>query len=178
MAMSNAAVTIVGRAGTHPQLSVGMTGDRVNFRVVANERWFDKATERWVDGDEFGVTVVCWKALASAVLNGVRKGDPVVVSGRILTRRFEKNGATQYFTEVKADFVGMDLAKLGSRFTRNQLEPRDPAEPAASGNPTPPDSLSVDGEPVEPTGEEDFDAEWDAETGGTSGRDEELVSVE
>ena len=114
MSMNAASVTLVGRAAAHPQVSVGSTGDRVSFRVVATERYFDKALNDWVSGDEFGVTVVCWRTLGTAVLTTVRKGDPVIVSGRIATRRFEKNGTTQYFTEVKADFVGLDVAKAGS----------------------------------------------------------------
>jgi single-strand DNA-binding protein len=123
MSRDVASVTIVGRAGNNPQVTVGTTGERVNFRVIATERRFDKALDDFVDGDQFGVTVVCWKTLAAAVLSSVRKGDPVLVSGRIATRRFEKNGVTQYFTEVKADFVGLDVAKSASRFTRKPIEP-------------------------------------------------------
>ncbi|MET0965985.1 MAG: single-stranded DNA-binding protein, partial [Nakamurella sp.] len=103
MSRDVASVNIVGRAGNNPQVTVGATGERVNFRVIATERRFDKALDDFVDGDQFGVNVVCWKSLAAAVLSSVRKGDPVLVSGRIATRRFEKNGVTQYFTEVKAD---------------------------------------------------------------------------
>ena len=100
--------------------------------MVATERRFDRTADDWVDGDEFGVTVVCWRTMATAVLNTVRKGDPVVIVGRIITRRFERDGVTQYFTEVKADFVGLDVAKAGTRFTRNPLEPRPAEEPTGS----------------------------------------------
>lgn len=120
--MSHAAsVTLVGRVGTNPQLSSGATGDRVTFRVVATERRFDRAGQEWVDGDEFGVSVLCWRALATAVLGVVRKGDPVVVTGRISTRRFvDKAGVTQFFTEVKADTIGLDVGKVGNRIARRQ----------------------------------------------------------
>jgi single-strand DNA-binding protein len=183
MSRDVASVTIVGRAGTHPQLSVGLTGDRVSFRVVATERRFDRAADDWVDGDEFGVTVVCWRTMATAVLNTVRKGDPVVIMGRIATRRFERDGATQYFTEVKADFIGLDVAKAGTRFTRNPLEPRPAEEPigslggseqeTANGSPGPgPDD-------EQPTREaEEFRAQWEAENGASDGRDGELVSID
>ena len=93
MSRDAAAVTLVGRAGTHPQIS-GNSADRVSLRIITTERWFDKAANDWVDGDEFGVTVVCWKGLGGAVLKTVRKGDPIIVTGRITTRRFEKDGAT------------------------------------------------------------------------------------
>ena len=75
MSRDAASVTLVGRAGTHPQVS-RVDRDRVSFRMVATERYFDKAANDWVDGDEFGVTVVCWRALATPVLTTVRKGDP------------------------------------------------------------------------------------------------------
>ena len=180
MSMNAASVTLVGRAAAHPQVSVGSTGERVSFRVVATERYFDKALNDWVSGDEFGVSVVCWRTLGMAVLTTVRKGDPVIVSGRIATRRFEKNGTTQYFTEVKADFVGLDVAKAGSRFTRTPMEPREIVEPA-----TPPaesDSTELGGSPLieraEPAEDDNYRAPWEDEDDQSGGRNGELVSVD
>jgi single-strand DNA-binding protein len=181
MSRDVASVTIVGRAGTHPQLSVGLNGDRVSFRVVATERRFDRAADDWVDGDEFGVTVVCWRTMANAALNIVRKGDPVVILGRISTRRFERDGVTQYFTEVKADFIGLDVAKAGTRFTRNPMEPRPAEEP--TGSPGGPDEVAVGGAETEtddasrtPEAAE-FQAQWEAENGAGDGRSDDLVSI-
>lgn len=165
--MSHAAsITLVGRAGTDPHLSSGPTGDRVSLRVVATERRFDRASQEWMDGDEFGVSVVCWKALATAVLGTVRRGDPVIVCGRISTRRFEKDGVTQYFTEIKADAIGLDVAKVGGRITRKTsdawsttapatpaaAEPSEtgasaPATPAAYADELPPDPPYADDDP-------------------------------
>lgn len=127
-------VTIVGRAGTNPQVSLGSTGDRTSFRVVSTERRFDKASDSWVDGDECWLTVVCWRALAKAVMSTVRRGDPVVVIGKITNRSFEKNGVTQYFTDIRADFVGLDAARIGSRFTRNFAESTTESAPGASNS--------------------------------------------
>ncbi len=124
MSRDVASVTLVGRVGNNPQVSLGPSGDRASFRMITTERRFDKAADDWVDGDEFGVSVVCWKALANAVLATVRKGDPLVVTGRIATRRFDKDGVTQYFTEVKADVVGLDIGRAGNRFVRQSPESR------------------------------------------------------
>jgi single-strand DNA-binding protein len=181
MSMNAASVTLVGRAAAHPLVSVGSTGDRVSFRVVATERYFDKAINDWVSGDEFGVTVVCWRTLGTAVLTTVRKGDPVIVSGRIATRRFEKNGTTQYFTEVKADFVGLDIAKAGSRFTRNPLEPRDSAETPASSAESESTELGAGRplvDPVEPADEDGYRAPWEDDDDPAAGRNGELVTAE
>lgn len=176
------AITIVGRVGTTPQLSAGQTGDRVNFRVVATERRFDQATKEWVDGDEFGVTVVCWRAMAMSVITTIRKGDPVVVVGRITTRRYEKNGVMQYFTEVKADSVGLDVSRVGARFTRNPMEQR-PGDEAQNGltatgvagdGATDQDAPLAADLPTEP----DYDDPWNADNIDHSNRNGVLVEVE
>ena len=180
MSRDVASVTLVGRAGSNPQLSFGATGDRVNFRVVATERRFDKAADDWVDGDEFGVTVICWKGLATAVLNTVRKGDPVIVAGRISTRRFEKNGATAYFTEVKADFVGLDVSKAGSRFTRNPMEPRESADPAGSRDqpPSVTNGSAHQVDELESAAGDDFGTPWDAENAAISQQETTLTTAD
>ncbi len=161
--MNAAMVTIVGRAGTNPQVSLGSTGDRASFRVVSTERRFDKASDSWVDGDECWLTVVCWRALAKAVMSTVRRGDPVVVLGRITNRSYEKNGVTQYFTDIRADFVGLDAARIGSRFTRNFA---DPTSDASASHSEPEPTAEVSTPPS--TGEwqatdDDGSASWDDE---------------
>ena len=161
MRMDAATVTIVGRAGTNPMVAASPKGDRVTFRVISTERRFDEARQDRVDGDEYGVSVVCWRGLASAVLTTVRKGDPIVVIGRISTRRYEKNGSVEYFTDVKGDFVGLDVAKLGNRFSRSTFESRDQNEPGSApaldpaGAPGDPAAAELSGEPNDPP----FDAE-------------------
>lgn len=186
MSRDVASITIVGRAGSTPQLSGGSTADRVTFRVVSTERRFDKATDTWVDGDEFGVTVVCWRAMAISVITSIRKGDPVVVVGRIVTRRYEKDGVMQYFTEVKADSVALDVARVGSRFTRNQLDPRPAEDGRTDIAEATADHAGADGDatagaagdgPAGPT-EPDFDDPWGAEAGDQPDRNGALVTVD
>ncbi len=117
MRMDGAEVTMSGRAATNPAISGGK-GDRISFRAVSTERRFDEASGDWIDGDEFGVTVVCWRQLGASVLQLVRKGDPVVVVGKISTRKFERDGVVDYFTEVKADHVAFDVARAAGRIKR------------------------------------------------------------
>lgn len=119
MRNDGAVLTMTGRAATNPTISGGK-GERISFRAVSTERRFDEAGGEWIDGDEFGVTVVCWRQLGAAVLQLVRKGDPVVVVGRISTRKFDREGVVDYFTEVKADHVGFDVAKANGRIKREE----------------------------------------------------------
>ena len=57
-----------------------------NFRVASKERRFDRSGGTWVDGDRLYIDVRCWRGLAQNALESLKKGDPVVVTGRIFTR--------------------------------------------------------------------------------------------
>ncbi len=176
-------VTIVGRVGTNPQVSLGSTGDRVSFRVVATDRRFDKATGGWVDGEECWLTVVCWQGLANAVMTTIRKGDPVVVLGRINHRRFEKNGVTQYFTDIKAELVGLDTIRLGSRFSRNLADAAQPQESAAVEADVPEPAAGEQGEQATAADAwredpEDEPTPWDTEETPAGDRDGALAPAQ
>jgi single-strand DNA-binding protein len=181
MRMDAATVTIVGRAATNPTVSASAKGDRVTFRVVSTERRYDEASQVWVDGDEYGVGVVCWRQLAKNVLATVRKGDPVVVIGRISTRKYDKNGSTEYFTDVKGDLVGLDVAKLGTRFARTVVDGREVTEPSATASGAPevgPIGPAAD-HPVDPPTEpldDGFGAPWDADANSSADRSVVLTS--
>jgi single-strand DNA-binding protein len=141
--MGMATVQLVGNVGTDLQRSLGNgTKDRVSFRLIANERYRDTAGN-WVDGDECAVNVTCWGALARGVAQSVRLGDPLVVAGRLSTRRYEVDGVTRYSTDVKASYVGHDLSRGTSNFQRqraatdgtenaDRAENHDPAESVGS----------------------------------------------
>ncbi len=174
--------TIVGRAGTNPQVSLGSTGDRVSFRVVSTDRRFDRETGGWVDGEECWLTVVCWQGLAKAVMSTIRKGDPIVVIGRINNRRFEKNGVTQYFTDVKADLVGLDTARLGSRFARTIAEPAHAEEHPATEVGTSDAAVderagTTDTGDVWPDRSDDDPAPWESDRGSDGAPVEDQAAV-
>lgn len=97
--------------------------DRVTFRVVSNRRERDPQTGEWKQVGEYGMNVVCWRRLARGVAGAVRRGDPVLVRGRVTERRYlGADGEQHYRTEVTADFVGHDLSQgvvtEFSRFTQ------------------------------------------------------------
>jgi single-strand DNA-binding protein len=128
--MGSATAQLIGNVATDLKKSLENQGhERVSFRVIANDRRRD-AAGIWVDGDEFAVTVVCWGALARGVAHSVKLGDPVLVSGRLVTRRYEVEGETKYITELKANVVGHDLSRGAATFQRQA--PGQSAEPADS----------------------------------------------
>ena len=123
---------MAGRAVTNPVATTGGSAERVTFRALSTERRYDEVSHSWVDGDEFGVNVVCWRSVATAVFKTIRRGDPIVLSGRMVTRRFERNGNTEYFTELKADLVGLDLTRSKHRIERPEGETAERTDPAAT----------------------------------------------
>jgi len=131
--MGAAFVQIAGNVGTEPKKSLDNPGrERASFRVIATERRQD-ATGTWVDGDQFAVTVVCLGRLAKGVADSVKLGDPVFVSGKMISRRYEMDGETHYATELKATQVGHDLSRGRATFVKNgqprETAPAEPVEP-------------------------------------------------
>jgi single-strand DNA-binding protein len=63
--------------------------------------------------------VICYRKLAENVGTCLRKGDPVVVRGRVSVREFEdKKGAQRTAVEVDATSVGHDLSRGVAQFQR------------------------------------------------------------
>ncbi|WP_261623596.1 single-stranded DNA-binding protein [Nesterenkonia marinintestina] len=89
------------------------------FRVGSTSRRYDREQGRWVDGDTNWFTVTCFRALAQNVRSTLRKGDPVVVTGRLRVRRWENDaGARGTAVEIDADGLGHDLTFGTGSFTR------------------------------------------------------------
>lgn len=116
-----AVLTIAGNVVADPKVSGSATNpDRVTFRVVSNRRRRDPETGDWKQLGEFGVNVVCWRKLARGVAQALRRGDPVLVQGRMTERRYvDDNEQVHWLSELTADFVGHDLSQgYAERFSR------------------------------------------------------------
>jgi single-strand DNA-binding protein len=80
------------------------------------------------------------------VAASVRKGDPVVVVGRLRTSVWEKDGQSHERLVLEADMVGHDLNRGTSAFRRRpRLSSTDSPEPEA----TPGDEVEAAGLSVE-----------------------------
>jgi single-strand DNA-binding protein len=91
-----------------------------NFRIASKERRFDQASGSWVDGDRLYIDVRCWRGLAQNALESLKKGDPVVVAGRIFTRNYEHQGQRRTSTTLEARSVAADLAHCTVVLTRTR----------------------------------------------------------
>src|SRR5919107_1957171 len=114
-------VTVVGRVATdigHSRLNDGTA--LAKFRLASTERRYDRATGGWVDGAELFVDVKCWRKLADNAAASLVKGDPVVVTGRLLTRNYEHEGQRRSSMTIDANSVAADLSRCTAVITRTR----------------------------------------------------------
>ncbi|MDE0702898.1 MAG: single-stranded DNA-binding protein [Rhodospirillaceae bacterium] len=124
--------TLLGRAGRDPDVRTLKGGGKAAaFSLATNQKWTDR-DRRPAEATEWHRVVVYGPA-ADAVEKMLRKGDPVLVEGRIETRGFrDKDGTDRTITEIVV---------AGPQGTVSILSGRRAADaPQDSGNPGPADA--------------------------------------
>lgn len=112
-------LTVVGRIVTELDQKDTSAGRFCSFRLMANERRFNRDTQDWVDGDKLFLTVKCWRKLAENVGASLFKGDNVMVSGRVYVREYTaSNGEPRSVLELDARAVGPNLMTCTARLER------------------------------------------------------------
>ncbi len=118
--LNEAQISLTGYVATQPvtrQVKPGVSN--VSMRVAWTPRRQDRVTGEWVDGNTSYVTVICWRKLGTNVAICVRKGDPVVIKGRLSVRPYaDKQGVPRISVEVDANSVGHDLSRGVAGFQR------------------------------------------------------------
>lgn len=117
--MNDTHITIVGNAVDEPRLRTTSAGVPVaSFRIASTSRKFDREQAKWMDSERLFATVTCWRALARNVAASVKKGQPIVATGRLYSREYTKDEATRISYELDAEAVGHDLSRGTSEFAK------------------------------------------------------------
>ena len=104
-------ITVTGIVATTPRHLVTSSGLSItSFRLASSQRRFDRVKQTWVDAETNWYTVSSFRQLAHNVVHSVRKGEHVVVAGRLRIRPWENADRNGTSVEVEADTVGHDLA--------------------------------------------------------------------
>ncbi len=131
--MHETLVTVVGNLVDDPKLRTIEAGqDVAGFRVASTSRRFDRDSQRWIDSSQLFLAVSCWRTLAGNAVASLRKGDPVVVTGKLTTRTYEKDGQTRSVCELEALAIGPDLARGTAVFRRSPRAAEDTGGEAAT----------------------------------------------
>lgn len=119
--MADNTITIVGNLTRDPDLRYTQSGTaRATLGVAVNRRWTNRRTRELEESVSF-FNVVCWESLASNVAESVRKGDRVVVTGRLEQRTYERpdDGESRSVVEIVAQDVAPSLRWATAPATRN-----------------------------------------------------------
>lgn len=103
-------ITITGNIAAEPRLVHTATGVPITtFRVASGQRRLDRSTQQWIDSEPNWYQVSAFRRLAVNAYASLRKGQRVVVTGRLRLRDWsngDKHGTT---AEIDADALGHDL---------------------------------------------------------------------
>ena len=113
-------ITVVGNVAGPPRQRTTPAGVAVSdFRIAATPRRLDRAANTWSDGETIWFGVSTWRGLAEHVAASLKKGDRVVVSGRLTTRSWEvEGGERRTGLEIDAAHVGLDLARGPAEYVK------------------------------------------------------------
>ncbi|MBB6626759.1 single-stranded DNA-binding protein [Nocardioides sp. KIGAM211] len=129
--MNDTTVTLQGWLGSNVTLRRAGASDVpvASFRLACTPRRYHRATDTWSDGETQWYTVTAWRGLATNCDRSLRRGDAVVVHGRLDATTWKNRDGEPVFTlEVEATFVGHDLNRGTTTFVR-------PPRPAAAAEP-------------------------------------------
>ena len=132
--MFETTVSLQGWLGSDVTLRLAGDTPVANFRVASTPRRYQRKTDAWIDGATQWYSVNAWRGLADNCQRSLRRGDPVVIHGRLTVNTWTNpEGEEVSSLEIEATFVGHDLSRGTSAFTR----PPRPAAAAASGEVAP-----------------------------------------
>lgn len=113
-------IIVPGNVGTTPVLREVGGSSVTSFRIANTPRRLDKATGAWNDLPTtwFGVSV--WRTTAENVVQSLKQGDRVVVTGRLTVRTWETDkGDKRSGLEIEATSVGLDLSRGRAQYVKD-----------------------------------------------------------
>jgi single-strand DNA-binding protein len=119
MTMNETYVTVSGNVVGDPVVRATRANvPFVTFRVASNVRRVDYKTGEYIDAGTNFVNVTAFRALGVNLSNSLKKGEPVIVYGRMRINQWvngERSGTT---VEIDASNVGHDLTYGQAKFAK------------------------------------------------------------
>ncbi|MDH6181286.1 single-strand DNA-binding protein [Microbacteriaceae bacterium SG_E_30_P1] len=140
-------ITLTGLVGTEPKHIVTSEGLAItSFRLASTQRRYDKNEGKWVDADTNWYSVTCFRQLAINASGSLKKGERVIVTGRVKIRSWDTGERSGMNVDVEAEAIGHDLLWGTTTFTRsmsNSATPREAPTSEARTSDTPATSASA-----------------------------------
>ncbi len=169
-------ITLTGFVATVPNHLVTGEGLPItSFRLASTQRRFDRSRNLWVDNGTNWYTVTSFRQLAMNTNSSIKKGERVIVTGRLRIRDWTAGEKVGTSIEIDADSIGHDLTWGTASFTRSMSSAAIDASTRADADVAVPDPSGV-------TGATSLDNGWSTATPGVpegtdAARDDELVGA-
>ncbi|MBG6182611.1 single-strand DNA-binding protein [Arthrobacter sp. CAN_A214] len=123
----NDIITVRGYVATDVRLTLAQSGLPIaGFRMCSTDRRFDKETNTWIDGHTNWYSVSMFRQLATNAAASLKKGDRVVITGRLKVRPWATaDGRTGTSVDIDADTAGHDLMWGTANFRRTSADRTD-----------------------------------------------------
>ena len=120
--MNEPTTTLIGNLVDDPTLRYTPNGAAVcNFKVAQTPRTFDKQSNEWKDGEAIFMPCSIWREAAENVSESFKRGDRVIVTGRLKSRSYEtKEGDKRTVIELEAEEVGASVKYATATIKRTE----------------------------------------------------------
>lgn len=112
-------ITVIGNIATEPEQRRTGSGIPVtSFRLASSQRYRDAQSGEWVDGMTNWYRISVFRALGENAFASLRKGQRVIVDGRLRLKEWEAGEKRGIEIEIDADAIGPDLKWGTATFQR------------------------------------------------------------
>lgn len=130
-------MTVRGFVATDPRLKKLENGtDATDFRLACSQRWFDREKNEWVDGQTNWFSVTAYRELARNSVSSIKKGEKVIVVGRLKVRTFTREDSTVgTYVGLEAQSIGHDLTWASSAVIHKSYPPKSSNDTTQASSP-------------------------------------------
>jgi single-strand DNA-binding protein len=131
-------VTVIGNLADDPELRYTPQGvPVVTVRVAVNRRV--RNDDEWEDRLDGFFTAILWREHAENVAESLRRGDRVLVTGRLSSRSYEaQDGTTRWVTEIQTEEICPSLRWAQCKVRKVTRRHEQQSVPATVGGAPPP----------------------------------------
>ncbi len=119
-------IFLTGRLAADPDVRYTPNGAEVaQFNIAVNRAYKIKDNPEWQE-ETFFVRIITWNRLAEKVEKNFKKGDLVLIEGRLSIRSYEVDGTKKWVTEIIANdakFLPRNRSKNAEQSTSESSEP-------------------------------------------------------
>jgi single-strand DNA-binding protein len=102
-------VTLIGHLGKDPDVKTYGANKKASFSIATTDTYKNQKGEKVSDTQWHNIVI--WGKVAGVAEKFLRKGQEVVLEGKLVHRVYETNGEKRYISEINVN----DLVMIGSK---------------------------------------------------------------